>query len=280
MHFEYVPKVYKSSNEDFFGFVKSPEKFYSFVEEFNIVGVHWSQPTTLSASYFLRLLQEGSSAKARTVGDTWWAVNDEYSQEMTEFYTPLLDHGAMWKTANGNVVCTAMPYGEEHEIIDAFCTMVEKYQYPETIKMQFLDDRYRYRPNGDYMIIIYYDNSSDEYDPNLSYEDLRRKATQRSAPGILRYQPETSSYVRDRYVSEYVKRRANGICQLCGQPAPFMNSKGEPFLETHHVIWLADGGDDSINNAVALCPNCHRKMHSLNLDSDIEILLKKLQTLN
>jgi len=29
-----------------------------------------------------------------------------------------------------------------------------------------------------------------------------------------------------------------------------------------------------MNNAVALCPNCHRKMHSLNLKSDQKKLLE------
>ena len=32
-------------------------------------------------------------------------------------------------------------------------------------------------------------------------------------------------------------------------------------------------GDDSLSNTVALCPNCHRKMHILDLESDKKILL-------
>lgn len=31
-------------------------------------------------------------------------------------------------------------------------------------------------------------------------------------------------------------------------------------METHHVVWLSQGAD-SVDNTVALCPNCHRKMH-------------------
>ncbi|MGQ9558779.1 MAG: HNH endonuclease [Desulfurispora sp.] len=31
---------------------------------------------------------------------------------------------------------------------------------------------------------------------------------------------------------------------------------------------VRDGGKDTIENTVALCPNCHRKMHSLNLPED------------
>lgn len=56
--------------------------------------------------------------------------------------------------------------------------------------------------------------------------------------------------------------RANGVCQDCGQPAPFnRRGDGSPYLEVHHRMPLAEGGQDTIENAIALCPNCHRKAH-------------------
>lgn len=56
--------------------------------------------------------------------------------------------------------------------------------------------------------------------------------------------------------------RANAICESCGKPAPFnKRSNNSPYLEVHHKRSLADGGEDTINNAIALCPNCHRKAH-------------------
>jgi len=82
--------------------------------------------------------------------------------------------------------------------------------------------------------------------------------------------------VRDEAVSEYVKRAANGMCDLCGNHAPFKNHKGAPYLECHHLTPLAKGGDDLMNNAVALCPNCHRKMHSINNASDKKSLLERI----
>lgn len=48
-----------------------------------------------------------------------------------------------------------------------------------------------------------------------------------------------------------------------------------PFLEVHHVKWLAKGGSDTVNNVVALCPNCHRKMHLLSRPVDIKKLEEK-----
>ena len=54
--------------------------------------------------------------------------------------------------------------------------------------------------------------------------------------------------------------RAQGKCQLCGVPAPFNDSDGRPYLEIHHVVPLHRGGEDSLPNLVALCPNCNRKI--------------------
>ncbi|WP_080491885.1 HNH endonuclease [Burkholderia ubonensis] len=43
--------------------------------------------------------------------------------------------------------------------------------------------------------------------------------------------------------------------------APFQRSDGRQYLEARHRRRLADGGDDSIESAMALCPNCHRERH-------------------
>ena len=101
----------------------------------------------------------------------------------------------------------------------------------------------------------------------LSDEELlKRAAAAPTVPGE-RY-TTTRSYERDPYVSEAAKRRANGVCQLCETPAPFRTKAGGPYLETHHLVWLSSGGADSLENTVALCPNCHRKMHVVNAAVD------------
>jgi 5-methylcytosine-specific restriction enzyme A len=59
-----------------------------------------------------------------------------------------------------------------------------------------------------------------------------------------------------------VLKRAGGKCEQCGKDAPFLRaSDGSPYLEIHHWIPLSEGGDDAVENAGALCPNCHRKVH-------------------
>ncbi|UBM61354.1 HNH endonuclease [Candidatus Sulfidibacterium hydrothermale] len=69
-------------------------------------------------------------------------------------------------------------------------------------------------------------------------------------------------FQRNPYVVAEVLERANGICEKCGKRAPFLKDiDGSPFLEVHHIIPLAEGGNDTIENAIALCPNCHRHAH-------------------
>ena len=106
----------------------------------------------------------------------------------------------------------------------------------------------------------------------LSNNELKKRAL--NAPKIPEKKLFTSfQSVRDPHVAAYfVKKEAKGICQLCKNPAPFRKKDGSHFLEVHHIKWLAKGGKDEIGNTVALCPNCHRKMHSLNRKKDVKKL--------
>ncbi len=83
----------------------------------------------------------------------------------------------------------------------------------------------------------------------------------------------TKQRKRNPYLPEQAKRRANGICQLCGNKLDYYDSSGRPYLEAHHVIPLADDGIDELGNIVALCPNCHKRMHIVKDPDDIEFLL-------
>lgn len=71
----------------------------------------------------------------------------------------------------------------------------------------------------------------------------------------------STSFVRDPAVKAWVLREAAGLCEGCGSPAPFKTMDGLPYLEVHHILPLAASGSDTITNAVALCPNCHRRCH-------------------
>jgi 5-methylcytosine-specific restriction protein A len=69
-------------------------------------------------------------------------------------------------------------------------------------------------------------------------------------------------YQRSRKVAHYVLMRAEGECESCERPAPFMKKDGTPYLEPHHVNRLSDGGLDHPRYVGAVCPSCHREIHS------------------
>lgn len=72
----------------------------------------------------------------------------------------------------------------------------------------------------------------------------------------------TTSFLRNPDVVAEVLEAAEGKCGHCGEPAPFLrNGTGTPYLEVHHKVPLAQGGDDTVDNAIAVCPNCHRWFH-------------------
>lgn len=72
---------------------------------------------------------------------------------------------------------------------------------------------------------------------------------------------DSTGFRRSAEVAAWTLYHARGICALCKQPAPFVSRHGDPYLEVHHVQPLAEGGPDTVDNVVAMCPNCHRRAH-------------------
>ena len=90
-------------------------------------------------------------------------------------------------------------------------------------------------------------------------------------PGVI--VSETSQYCRDPKIKAWILKNANGKCECCCKYAPFTAFDGLPYLEVHHIIRLADGGPDTISNAIAVCPNCHRELH---FGAESHILIARL----
>ena len=89
---------------------------------------------------------------------------------------------------------------------------------------------------------------------------LRRLKSAHKKPPVI--YSVTKTYKRNPDVVAEVLIRADGICENCQSAAPFRRRKdSSPYLEVHHKIQLAVGGNDTVENAIALCPNCHREMH-------------------
>lgn len=77
---------------------------------------------------------------------------------------------------------------------------------------------------------------------------------------LQRKEVTSAVFVRDPNVRKQALLRAEGHCEYCGIEG-FMMSNGSVYLETHHIISLAENGPDTILNVIALCPNHHRQAH-------------------
>ncbi|MFJ4442705.1 HNH endonuclease [Pseudomonas sp. NPDC089422] len=77
--------------------------------------------------------------------------------------------------------------------------------------------------------------------------------------------PDTYTYngeqrYRDPSVRRRVLERSKGCCELTGMPG-FPMANGGVYLETHHIIPLAEGGPDTVENVIALTADVHRQAH-------------------
>lgn len=71
-----------------------------------------------------------------------------------------------------------------------------------------------------------------------------------------------SDFKRNLAVVAGAIARAGGTCEMpnCSTTL-FKRDDGRNFLEVHHIVPLGEDGDDTLINAAALCPMCHRELH-------------------
>lgn len=100
-----------------------------------------------------------------------------------------------------------------------------------------------------------------------TYEDLILKyATQKSHLALVDRPSSRAArrtvFERDPLVIAIAKVRAEFQCEVAGCAHPSFNGKDrKPYCEVHHIQPLADGGVDTIDNVVCLCPSHHREAH-------------------
>lgn len=110
------------------------------------------------------------------------------------------------------------------------------------------------------------DLTEDQAD-QLSLEELFQKAEENASHSNPNHSGSTSgttgssSYTTSELVRDCALRAADSVCQGCENEAPFVDKKGEPSLEVHHMHRRSDGGLDVPENVIAICPNCHREVH-------------------
>jgi 5-methylcytosine-specific restriction protein A len=201
----------------------------------------------------------------------WHGYDDELTNEGRFFYTGEGRDGDMKMDGGNAAIKSHKQNGDElhvFEIEDGAweVTYVGEYEYTDHYWTRLPDRnknmrdaiRFELVPAGGLKMEVGAENLDD-----LSIEDLRKTA-EASANGVPATDIESTSrtlYYRSEIVRRYALKVADGVCQGCDHEAPFLDDHGEPFLEVHHLHRRSDGGADHPDNVVALCPNCHRRVH-------------------
>ncbi|SHI12036.1 HNH endonuclease [Bradyrhizobium erythrophlei] len=90
------------------------------------------------------------------------------------------------------------------------------------------------------------------------YEAQTAVQPQRPAIRIL----SARAYDRNPLVIAIARLRASHCCEVpgCTHPA-FETADRVQYTEVHHIVPLAAGGEDTIDNVACLCPSHHREVH-------------------
>ena len=147
-----------------------------------------------------------------------------------------------------------MKYGELKKGLNAYLSV---YKSAANNYLQFLKEQH-IETLEDYQSLLDENIKESLADTTAAREKRLKSANPNPQTRIVK----AKVYDRNPDVVAQVLKRANGICESCKNKAPFIRAtNGTPYLEVHHKIPLANGGEDTIENAIALCPNCHRKAH-------------------
>jgi len=69
-------------------------------------------------------------------------------------------------------------------------------------------------------------------------------------------------------IRDHVFERDDYRCQNCGLKSEAENI-GEVPLELHHITSMKDGSDNSPDNLITLCANCHRKLEVEDIETNL-----------
>lgn len=108
----------------------------------------------------------------------------------------------------------------------------------------------------------------------LTQEDLDIRVADRARPETIMRRARLAKgkprrrvvvrddFVRDAFVVTAALIRSGNRCEMPGcESRLFERDNGKSYVEVHHVIPLGEDGEDSLANAAALCPHCHREQH-------------------
>jgi 5-methylcytosine-specific restriction enzyme A len=76
---------------------------------------------------------------------------------------------------------------------------------------------------------------------------------------------------RNRILVKELNELYGGRCQICSfDPLMFY---GKPLCVAHHITYISREGDDSLENLVLVCPNCHEALHKSDAVFDFKDLV-------
>jgi 5-methylcytosine-specific restriction endonuclease McrA len=142
-----------------------------------------------------------------------------------------------------------------------------------------------------YVVIALLDNIFGGRIDNLNNE--QRKVIQKYVKSKIResikeYQQDTKyrevkQVERDRDIREVCLMRAGYQCEINSEHTSFTATNGRQYVESHHIIPLKYQDQfnfnlDTVDNLIALCPNCHKAIHYGSRRTK-ELLLKQIYSI-
>ncbi len=201
----------------------------------------------------------------------WHGYDDELCDDGRLFYTGEGRDGDMTMDAGNAAIRDHATNGDEIHVFESEegpweVTYVGQFEYHDHNWLRLPDRNDQMRDAIRFELVpaggLEIDTGVSDLD-EISLDELYEQA-ESSVSGEGRTTSESSSrttYQRSKVVKEYALRAADGVCRGCGEEAPFLTEEGEPFLEVHHLHRRSDGGADHPENVIAICPNCHRRVH-------------------
>lgn len=120
------------------------------------------------------------------------------------------------------------------------------------------------------------------FEKNFSLDRLMeeyRRGLSKAADKPAKTQVSAFVFQRSALVKAIARVRAKFRCEVpeCVTPS-FPTFSDEPYSEVHHLLRLADGGKDTIENVVCVCANHHRELHVGKRREDLTNLLRSVRT--
>ncbi|MBU3905184.1 MAG: HNH endonuclease [Nanoarchaeota archaeon] len=95
--------------------------------------------------------------------------------------------------------------------------------------------------------------------PKQSLYDTIIKKSESNVIGIEKKDTVTGVFKRDIQLVEFLKEYFEYKCIICHKNIKRDDNK--PYIESHHVQPLSEGGSDTADNIIIVCPNCHKIFH-------------------